>query len=392
METPYFVIHQAELDNAVASLKNAISDFWPNCRVGYSVKTNSIPWLLRYMRAQGFYAEVVSDDEYEMAKLCGYTSSSIIYNGIAKTRSTFLDAIECGALVHLDSWRELQWLKELTPGRGYEVGLRVNFDLESMCPGETACGAEGGRFGFCYENGELERAMNVLKSIPNVSLASLHLHCSTKTRSLNIYRAIGETACKIAEIYQLKLKYVDVGGGFFGGMPDKPQFSDYLSAIRESLSAYFQPDETTLIIEPGISLIGSPVSYVTTVVDVKETTYNRFIISDGSRIHIDPLMHKSNYLYTIDRKSTPDTDMVKKQVICGYTCMETDRIMEVQNVPPLQCGDQICYQKAGAYTMNLASQFIRFFPAVYLERENTLDEIQRKWSVEDVAREQLSRI
>jgi len=121
-------------------------------------------------------------------------------------------------------------LKELESinGEKIEVGLRVNFDLEQCCPHESAMGNEGGRFGFCYENGELKRAIDFIGSLSHVSLAGLHLHFSTKTRSLNVYRAISKTACAIKKKYKLELKYIDIGGGFYGGLENKPQFKDYM--------------------------------------------------------------------------------------------------------------------------------------------------------------------
>ena len=138
-------------------------------------------------------------------------------------------------------------------------------------------------------------------------------------------------ACQITEQYRLKLKYLDIGGGFFGGMAGKPQFNDYLHILRETLSRQFSAEETTLVIEPGISLVGSPVSYVATVVDVKETTRNRFVITDGSRTHIDPLMHKTGYFYDVRRQNTREDISLAKQVLCGFTCMEADRLMVVND-------------------------------------------------------------
>lgn len=38
-----------------------------------------------------------------------------------------------------------------------------------------------------------------------------------------------------------------------------------------------------------MAVIGAPISYVTTVVDVKDTEYNRFVVTDGTRTSIDPL-------------------------------------------------------------------------------------------------------
>ena len=41
--------------------------YWQNYIIGYSYKTNALPWLISYLNDQGCFAEVVSDDEYKLA-------------------------------------------------------------------------------------------------------------------------------------------------------------------------------------------------------------------------------------------------------------------------------------------------------------------------------------
>ena len=66
---------------------------WTNCNtdwktllaqfgIGYSFKTNSLPWVLSFMKEHGCYAEVVSENEYELAEYIGF--EHIIYNGPVK--------------------------------------------------------------------------------------------------------------------------------------------------------------------------------------------------------------------------------------------------------------------------------------------------------------------
>ena len=57
---------------------------------------------------------------------------------------------------------------------------------------------------------------------------------------------------------------MDVGGGFFGGLPSKPQFEDYILSMASILAKYFDVNKTKLIVEPGMAVIGAPVSYVIT--------------------------------------------------------------------------------------------------------------------------------
>lgn len=380
INTPYFVVDKAAVDEAYDSLTVALDKYWGNYIIGYSYKTNALPWVINYFKDKGAYAEVVSDDEYNLAKYINIPIDKVIYNGPIKTKETMLEAIRGGALVNIDSQREIEWLSELSSQGAFSVGIRVNFDIEAICPNESACGDEGGRFGFCYENGELLRAVEKIRSY-GVKVNGIHLHTSSKTRSINIYKAIANIACSVARDCNLHLEYIDVGGGFFGGLPTKPQFDDYLREISTILKVNFDCERVKLIVEPGMSVIGANISYVTSVIDIKQTTYGRFVVTDGSRMQIDPLMTKSNYFYEIktDRNATSISKQAE-QTICGYTCMEHDRLFKLRDADELSVGDIITYHKVGAYTMCLTPLFIKYFPDVYVNDNQRLIKVREKWT------------
>ena len=379
MKTPYYVIHKEEMDKGFRALTNALDKYWENYIIGYSYKTNALPWVIKEFDRKGCYAEVVSEDEYKLARLIGVEKEKIVYNGPIKTRETFIEALENKNFVNIDSDREIEWLDSVRL-KECNLGIRVNFDIEKFCPGQSQCGAEGGRFGFCYENGELGKAIQRIQD-KGFSVKGIHLHVSSKTRSIDIYKAIAAMACKVAEEYKLDLSFVDVGGGFFGGLPNKPQFDDYLREITQILSKTFDSSKTTLIVEPGMSMIGSPVSYVTTVIDVKDTVCNRFVVTDGTRTSIDPLMSKKNYFHRYEKAQ--NGEVIKKQVICGYTCMEHDRLYEAIDEHELFVGDKIIYDKVGAYTMCLTPLFIKYFPDVYVEENNELTLVRKAWTPQE---------
>ncbi len=380
LETPYFMIDEKELNHSIRDMQKALSQKFDNWKIGYSFKTNSLPYLCEYMRDHNCFAEVVSYDEYNLAVTLGFLRKNIIYNGPMKDQKTFLDAIESGAIVNIETTREIRWLDSLNKNKKYKIGIRINFDIEKMCPLESACGDEGGRFGFCLHNKELDRAIDLLNCQKNIKITGIHLHTSSKTRSLNIYKAIAKTARSVIERYNLDLEYVDIGGGFFGGLTDKPSYGDYIEQVDCVLGDFMNSHGITLIVEPGASIIASPVSFITSVIDVKKTNRNIFITTDGSRNDIDPLMTKTKYFYEIESYS--DNEVVDNQIISGFTCMEHDRIFHLKNYKLLQEGDLIKYYKVGSYTMCLSPLFIKYFPAVYLRRINgDIKCVRKKWSV-----------
>ena len=381
--TPCYVIHKDILQEGIDLLKSSLEKYWNNYIVGYSFKTNSLPYVIGIMRSVGFYAEVVSEDEYHLALKYGFRN--IIYNGPVKGRETFTDAILSDQIVNIDSKREVEWLKDIDR-ENISVGIRVNFDIESLCQGETSAGDEGSRFGFSVETGEFAWVVDELVR-SGISVVGLHLHVGTKTRSVNVYRELAREACRLKKEYNLNLKYIDVGGGYFGGMDNKPKFPDYIRAIAEELHEQFTPNELTLIMEPGTSLITPPIEYITTVVDTKKTYANTLVTVDGSRIDVDPLHRKSSYFSRIVHMEPAEKrKIIDKQVICGFTCMEDDRLYVVNNEEELKCGDRIRISKVGGYTMCLTPLFIRYFPTVYLEQNGEYSVIREAWGVEEYSR------
>lgn len=386
LKTPYYRIDEALLDKDIDMLKAALNENWKNHICSFSVKTNSLPWLLEHFRTKGFYAEVVSKDEYDISQRLGYTPDKVIYNSPVKERESFEEVLVAGGLVNMDSAYEPVWLAEIAsanPDRIFKVGLRVNCDLSKLLPDEVLADEEGSRFGYCYENGTLGKVIDTVRGIKNVRITGLHLHSSTKSRSVNAFRALASIAVKLSAEFSLDLEYVDMGGGYFGGMKDKPDFRDYIPAIAEELRKGFDPKKTTLIVEPGVSLVSSSMSFVTSVIDVKDVRGHRYAIIDGSRVNLNPQVSRRWYLHRLDYlgENADSRNIMESQMICGSTCMEYDRLFAAENEKELLPGDRVVFLNAGGYTMCLTPLFIHYFPGVYVKKtDNTLFTARSPWT------------
>ncbi|MBI4856828.1 MAG: pyridoxal-dependent decarboxylase [Acetobacterium woodii] len=384
IETPFFILDKSKLDQNINQLKNALNTYWPNYIIGYSFKTNALPWLLKYLQRCDFYGEVASSDEYCLAVATGYPCDQIIYNGPVKNEETFIEALMNGAIVNIDSKLELDWLNSLLEKtyQQFKVGLRVNFSIEDFCPDDIGYEKDGTRFGFSLETGELYRVIDRLLATGRIQIAGLHLHSTSQTRSINVYRQLAKIACKINDDTGLVFDYIDIGGGFFGGVPNKPTFSEYLSAISQELKKNFDVTKTKLILEPGSAIIGSPISFLTSVIDVKDTKKSRIVTIDGSRVNIDPLMRKSAYSFNVSTHQTV-RKINPKQIICGFSCMDLDRLMILNNSHVLDVNDRIMFNMVGSYTMSLNPLFVNFFPPVYIKDGDCLELARRKMSIND---------
>lgn len=382
VNTPFYLIDEAVLFSNIESFRNALKAIWPNSIIAYSVKTNSLPWVLCWMKRHDVYAEVVSDEEFELAKLAGFETSSIVFNGPVKTNEYLSLAFAGGAIVNLDSENDIHYFLQNKPNTIENIGIRINVDPAIFEENDVGFVNDGFRFGFSDQNGELRRVIETIKGINGNIPFGMHMHVNSVTRSLNVYKALAGYCAEIIKKYHLKLSYIDIGGGFFGGVPGKPSPAEYIGIIKSELSRVVDPAQTKLIVEPGSAAIGSAVELHTSVIDVKDTGIARIVTTDGSRIYIDPLWKKTKYEYmTTARKA-----IISRQIICGYTCMDHDRIMTIENEPELSTGNRIVYKKVGNYTVTFAGPFIKPFPAVYVKEADSINLVRKHMTMQDYYR------
>ena len=385
--TPCFILDEQKLREGIEGFKCALETYFSSSIIGYSVKTNPLPYCLKLARQYGCFAEVVSYDEYNLALKCGFEKNQIIYNGPMKSKETFLDAIINGAVVNLETFREIEWLKELPTDKAYPIGIRLNIDISQVSPNDEKHEDDNSRFGFSAESADFERALEQISKIQQVKLTGLHTHRTSRTRSLDFYQHAVGYAQEVAERYHLKLDYWDVGGGFFGIMPNKPTFLQYAETLADTFSD--ENKQSTIIIEPGNALTALAFDFATTVIDTKYHNHRYFITTDGSRNDVDPFFNKTDYFKSFEYLSTNEAKVVKEmQVVGGCTCLENDRLFELGGGQRLlQPGDVIWFNRVGAYTLCLTPLFIRYFPRVYLkDMQNRLSLIREEWTEEEFVR------
>lgn len=381
IETPCYIIDKEVYDRNRGQLQTAFESFWgKKIMLGYSIKTNHLPFMINLAKRDGWLAEVVSEDEYQLALDLGYKENEIIYNGPQK-KDHVLYACKKGSIVNLDNLQEVAMVcNSLTEDEKKNccIGLRINFDLEKECPGETTSGEVPGRFGICLENGDVHKAVIMLAKA-GIKVKGIHMHASTKSRSIDVFRALAKKAGEIVhEIPLLDIEYIDIGGGFFGGnyFPGKPSILEYAKIVCNTLKESINSNEVTLILEPGAAITATAADYCVSVCNIRSIRGKRIVTVDGTCLHINAFMHP--------KRETPFTligggeNIEEEQIIGGCTCMEMDRFY------PRNLNDEICMESrllfhcAGAYTMTHNSCFINNPPNIYVHEEDSYEIVRKK--------------
>ena len=125
------------------------------------------------------------------------------------------------------------------------------------------------------------------------------------------------------------------------------------------------------------------------VKDTKDVGNQRFLITDGSRLYLNPQVTRHSYPHHIKlmgiQEEINDRYAVNSQWVTGSSCMEYDRLFEIKNFSELKRGDYIIYDNAGGYTMCLAPMFINYWPSVYVKKlDGTVLMVREKWTNEEL--------
>ncbi len=386
----YYLLHPERFRTNLRALSGSFRAVYPRTAIGYSYKTNYTPLLCRVADQEGCYAEVVSGMEYDLAVRLGVSPGRIIFNGPLKAPEEVEEALLGGALVNVDCATELDAVEALArrrPDARLRVGVRCQFPL-----------AEGHASRFGVEAAELRAVLERLRALPRCDVEGLHCHFSAH-RGAEAFRA---RAAKLVELAREHFPdappaVLDVGGGFFGRMPealrrqfegDVPSFADYAEAVASVLATTF-PDAAgpELVLEPGVAVVADAVDFVCRVAALKQPGGRQLAVATGSVQNVKSSPHAVALPVRVvrDRAGGGRTVLPGPVAITGYTCMESD-VLHPGLPGELRVGDFLVFQHVGAYTSVFKPPFIRPAPAMlsYVPSEETFSVARRRESLDDL--------
>lgn len=364
LQSPCFIINKLILDENINNILVNCNKIKNHVIIGYSLKTNSNPFLIQYLYKKGLYIEVVSADEYKFALSLGIKKQRIIYNGVIKNKKAFLTAIKNKSIVNIDSYIEFEWLLKNNI-KNKKIGLRINLPIDNELSNYFEFPETGSRFGFYYYDNKLQLYIKKLKE-KNIFVNGIHIHCNTFDRNPIVYKKIIDYVAKLVNENNINIEYLDIGGGYMGGK--ECNFNKYSDVIDNTIKKYKCFNNIKIIIEPGAAIVATSITYFCRVIDRKEIGNTAFITIDGSIVHINPTFSRKKYKYSSDCNTICEN---KDIIICGFTCMERDRIIFDKKLD-LHIGNYLMFENMGAYVMPFVSNFICNYPSIYLYDENNV--------------------
>ncbi|MGQ0794552.1 MAG: diaminopimelate decarboxylase [Deltaproteobacteria bacterium] len=373
--SPLFVFCEDEIRGNARGFREAFEAQYPKLQVAYSYKTNPLPGILRIIHDEGLWADACSGFEYGIARRLGVPGESIVFNGPYKTCGELSRAISEGALINIDHADELGLLEGLAAesGRAIEVGIRINLD--------AGIHQASDRFGFNLESGEAMAIAERCASVKLLRICALHFHLTSYViepdtggehsnlppaagvrliypKSAQMYRTASEKICRLAsEIerkFDMRVKYLDMGGGF----PSVDSLAPYVDAVVNPITSNFKGEMPTLILEPGRAIVRDAAVLISTVVAVKGGA----VVIDAGVNLLPTSFWKWQEIETAGDMAAGD---LQQTTVYGPLCLQTD-IVSRARLPRLRAGSRLLVRNVGAYNIAQGSSFIFPRPGVIM--------------------------
>lgn len=358
--TPLFIYDHGILRRKYELLRET---YPPEFSIYYSVKANPNPDLLKVFLSMGCGLEVASIGELRLALGAGCRPEKILFAGPGKTESEIEAALRYGiGELHAESFLEIRRIGGMSQRLNLEarIAIRVN-------PGEEAEGGAmrmGGKAApFGIDEEQLETALDLVLSYPDISLRGIHLFSGTQILNhetlLRQYSAGLEIARNVSKKLGHPLETIDFGGGL--GIPYFPAEHELdMPGLREGLAGLMKTcandacfDGTKYIIEPGRYLVGESGVYVTRINDIKTSRGRKYYIADGGMHHH---LAASGNLGQVIKRNFPVTIATKLASgatetvdVVGPLCTPLDVLARNVELPESNVGDLLVFFQSGAY-------------------------------------------
>ncbi|MCR4610669.1 MAG: diaminopimelate decarboxylase [Lachnospiraceae bacterium] len=360
MNTPCYVFDFDQFEKRANDIANAL----PGIPLTYSIKAN--PFLLNDLPEVIRHVEVCSPGELEICKELNVPGEKIIYSGVVKEQEDIHEALTYGVdIITCESLRHAALIQQ------ENVKVKTILRLTS-----------GNQFGMSIEDIEyiIENKDDFFN---NLDVIGLHFYSGTQKNLKKIIRDI-EKIEKALIYLKTKLEYepsfIEYGPGLC---------VEYFKENNEELELKHLKEAAAIInkfaakhplgIEMGRFLAASCGTFFTKVMDAKSSMDTNYVLIDGGIHHVNYYGQKmamevpninvisEGYRYSIEalclnKNEVHEEDKKSAYCICGSLCTVADVLVREAELPELNVGDVLCFERCGAYSVTEA-------PALFLSRE-----------------------
>lgn len=362
-QTPFYAYDRGLIQRRVAEVRAMLP---VGVQLHYAIKANPMPALLSCLAPLVDGMDVASGRELSAALDAGCAPAHISFAGPGKREGELRQAVAAGALLHIESFREVELLARLSaemqlPAR---VAVRVNPDFELRGAG-MRMGGGAQVFGV-----DLEQVPALLARVAQAGLQfeGFHVYAGSQVLKAELLADLIERSLDMLLTLQTVLpgpvRQVNLGGGW--GIPYFPSEQPLdLAPVRAALLAAQQRlhakwPQAHLVVELGRFLVGEAGIYVARVLERKLSRGEVFLVTDGGLHHhlaatgnFGQVLRR-NYPVALGNRLTEST--LEQVSVVGPLCTPLDVLAHKVTLPMASEGDLVVIFQSGAYGATASPQ------------------------------------
>jgi len=353
-KTPFYLYSEKQIRENYLNFTKIFKNINP--LICFAAKANTNLTIMRMLGKLGSGADVVSGGELLKALKAGIKPSKIVFSGVGKTEEELKLAIRKKILlINVESESEAILINKIGSkiSKIIPIGFRINPNVDAKTHKKISTGKAENKFGVSIKN--FSSFCKKIKKFKNLKIDAVSVHIGSQILSDTPYKKTLDILSKVIKNLNIKLRYVDLGGGF-GIKYNKKDKQIDLNNYAKLVSKFKKKLNCNIIFEPGRSLVGNTGILVSKIQYIKKGLNKNFIIIDAG---MNDFMRTA--LYDAKHDIVPIIKTNKKGVepieFVGPICETTCKFVGYKKYQKIKEGDFVAITNVGAYGSSLSSNY-----------------------------------
>ena len=353
-KTPFYLYSDKQIEENYLNFTKAFKNINP--LVCFSTKSNANLVILKKLKKLGSGADVVSGGELLKALKAGIKPNKIVFSGVGKTEEEIKLAINKKILlINAESESEALKINNIAKksNRKVSIGFRLNPDIDAKTHEKISTGKIDDKFGVSIKNfSEFYKSIDKYK---NIKIDALSVHIGSQILSDIPYKKTLKVLTKVILNLDIKLKYVDLGGGFGISYQKKDKLVSFKNYAKLVFN-FKKKIDCEIIFEPGRALVGNTGIIVSKIQYIKKGKNKNFIILDaGMNDFMRPALYDARHEIIPIHKTNKQTKNSIEFV--GPICETTCKFAKYKKYQKISENDYVAITNTGAYGSSLSSNY-----------------------------------
>ena len=353
-ETPFYLYSENQIKENFLNFAKTFRNINP--LICFAAKANTNLTIMRILGKLGSGADVVSGGELLKALKAGIKANKIVFSGVGKTEEELKLAIRKKILlINVESESEAILIDKIGKkiNKVISIGFRINPNVDAKTHKKISTGKAENKFGLSIKN--FSFFYKSIKQFKNLKIDAISVHIGSQILSDTPYKKTLDILSKVIRDLNIKLKYVDLGGGFgikYSKNDKQVDLNNYAKLVYD----FKKKLNCNIIFEPGRSLVGNTGILVSKIQYIKKGLNKNFVIIDAG---MNDFMRTA--LYDASHDIVPIVKANKKGPktieFVGPICETSCKFTKYKKYQKIKEGDFVAITNAGAYGSSLSSNY-----------------------------------